>query len=96
MTGTTSRVQTLGGPALFVLLWSTGFVGAKYGLPYAKPFTFLSLRLAVAAAQLVQLFHEREGGFPAGADNAHRNLTSVGNQYFLNHFTFSLIYKGYI
>ena len=52
MTGTTSRVQTLGGPALFVLLWSTGFVGAKYGLPYAEPFTFLSLRLGLAAALL--------------------------------------------
>ena len=22
-------------PLLFVLLWSTGFIGAKYGLPYA-------------------------------------------------------------
>ncbi|MCW2635622.1 MAG: putative integral rane protein [Blastococcus sp.] len=56
MTGTTaSRVQTLGGPALFVLLWSTGFVGAKYGLPYAPPFTFLALRLAVAAALLALL-----------------------------------------
>jgi drug/metabolite transporter (DMT)-like permease len=52
---TTSRVQTLGGPALFVLLWSTGFVGAKYGLPYAPPFTFLALRLAVAAALLAVL-----------------------------------------
>jgi drug/metabolite transporter (DMT)-like permease len=52
VTGTTSRVQTLGGPALFVLLWSTGFVGAKYVLPYAPPFTFLALRLVVAAALL--------------------------------------------
>jgi drug/metabolite transporter (DMT)-like permease len=48
-------VQTLGGPVLFVLLWSTGFVGAKYGLPYAPPFTFLALRLAVAAALLAVL-----------------------------------------
>jgi drug/metabolite transporter (DMT)-like permease len=55
MTGTTSRVQSLGGPALFVLLWSTGFVGAKYGLPYAPPFTFLAVRLAVAAALLALL-----------------------------------------
>lgn len=39
-------------PALFVLLWSTGFIGAKYGLPYAGPFTFLAVRLAVAAALL--------------------------------------------
>ena len=36
-------------PALFVLLWSTGFVGAKYGLPYADPFIFLSVRILIAA-----------------------------------------------
>jgi len=39
-------------PAVFVVLWSTGFVGAKYGLPYAGPFTFLALRLAIAGALL--------------------------------------------
>lgn len=39
-------------PAVFVLLWSTGFVGAKYGLPYADPFRFLAIRLAIAAAAL--------------------------------------------
>ena len=42
----------LGGPVVFVLLWSTGFVGAKYGLPYAPPFTFLGLRLVIASALL--------------------------------------------
>ena len=42
-------------PAAFVLLWSTGFVGAKYGLPYAEPFTFLALRLALAGALLAVL-----------------------------------------
>jgi drug/metabolite transporter (DMT)-like permease len=39
-------------PALFVLLWSTGFVGAKYGLPYADPFVFLSIRVLIAAILL--------------------------------------------
>ena len=39
-------------PYLFVFLWSTGFVGAKYGLPYADPFIFLSLRVFIAAALL--------------------------------------------
>jgi drug/metabolite transporter (DMT)-like permease len=47
-----SSMQRIGGPTLFVLLWSTGFVGAKYGLPYAEPFTFLSVRLLLAAALL--------------------------------------------
>lgn len=33
-------------PAVFVLIWSTGFVVAKYGLPYAPPLSFLSIRYA--------------------------------------------------
>ncbi len=43
-------VWSLGVPALLVFLWSTGFIGAKYGLPYAEPFTFVSIRFAIAAA----------------------------------------------
>ena len=39
-------------PLVFVLLWSTGFVGAKYALPYADPFIFLSVRVLIAAALL--------------------------------------------
>lgn len=31
-------------PLLFVWLWSTGFVGAKYGLPYIEPFFMLLVR----------------------------------------------------
>ncbi|EXJ11811.1 MULTISPECIES: DMT family transporter [Nitrincola] len=32
-------------PWIFVLLWSTGFIGAKYGLPYSDPFSFLAWRM---------------------------------------------------
>src|SRR3954454_10374220 len=42
-----------GAPALFVVLWSTGFIGAKLGVPYAEPFTFLSLRFALVLAIMV-------------------------------------------
>ncbi|WP_343729005.1 DMT family transporter [Duganella sp.] len=31
-------------PLFFVLLWSSGFIVAKFGLPYAPPLTFLLLR----------------------------------------------------
>lgn len=34
-------------PLLFVALWSTGFIGAKFGLPDAPPLTFLSWRYAI-------------------------------------------------
>jgi drug/metabolite transporter (DMT)-like permease len=37
-------------PPLFVLLWSTGFIAAKYGLPHAPPFSFLFARFALVAA----------------------------------------------
>ena len=40
-------------PALFVLLWSTGFIAAKYGLPYAPPFTFLLYRFVLVAALML-------------------------------------------
>jgi drug/metabolite transporter (DMT)-like permease len=35
-------------PALFVLLWSTGFIGARCGLPYIEPLTFLPVRMGFA------------------------------------------------
>jgi drug/metabolite transporter (DMT)-like permease len=42
-------------PGLFVLLWSTGFVSAKYGLPYAEPLTFLLLRFLLVVALMLPL-----------------------------------------
>jgi drug/metabolite transporter (DMT)-like permease len=42
-------------PALFVVLWSTGFIGAKLGLPYAEPFVFLELRFLFVVALLLPL-----------------------------------------
>ncbi|MDQ6432679.1 DMT family transporter [Mesorhizobium sp. LHD-90] len=35
-------------PALFVVLWSTGFIGARYAMPWAEPFTFLAARFGLA------------------------------------------------
>src|SRR4051812_14365639 len=39
-----TRTQRWLMPAFFVFLWSTGFIVAKFGLPYAPPLTFLLLR----------------------------------------------------
>ena len=40
-------------PFLFVLLWSTGFIGAKLGLPHAAPLTFLLVRYIAVIALMV-------------------------------------------
>ena len=37
-------------PASFVLLWATGFIGARYAMPWSEPFTFLAARFLLAAA----------------------------------------------
>lgn len=36
-------------PAVFVLIWSTGFIVARYGMPHCPPMTFISLRCALSA-----------------------------------------------
>jgi drug/metabolite transporter (DMT)-like permease len=40
-----TRLAIATAPVLFVLLWSTGFIGARYGLPYIEPLTFLAVRM---------------------------------------------------
>ena len=37
-------------PFLFVFLWSTGFIGAKFGLPFAEPLSFLLTRYGFVIA----------------------------------------------
>ena len=37
-------------PAVFVLIWATGFIVARYGMPYAPPFSFLMLRYVCSIA----------------------------------------------
>ncbi|MEO8543166.1 MAG: EamA family transporter [Burkholderiaceae bacterium] len=35
-------------PLVFVLIWSTGFIVARYGMPHGPPFTFLALRYTLS------------------------------------------------
>ena len=37
-------------PAVFVLIWSTGFIVARYGMPHAPPMKFLALRYLLSVA----------------------------------------------
>ena len=37
-------------PAVFVLIWSTGFIVARFGMPHAPPMTFLAWRYALSIA----------------------------------------------
>ena len=70
-----SAISTLIAP-VFVLLWSTGFIGAKYGLPYAEPLTFLSIRFAIAATLMLVWVAASGAVWPSGAQV--RSLVVVG------------------
>jgi drug/metabolite transporter (DMT)-like permease len=65
-------------PALFVLLWSTGFIAAKFGLPYAPPFKFLLLRFALVALLMTIVALTTQATWPhAGRDAAHLTVAAL-------------------
>ena len=54
-------------PTIFVALWSTGFTFARLGLPYAQPFTFLAVRLAIACALMLAIAIATGAAWPRDA-----------------------------
>jgi drug/metabolite transporter (DMT)-like permease len=68
---------TLGGPVLFLLLWSAGFPIAKTGLHYASPLTFLSIRFALSVGVLLVVCAFRRPVWPSDA-RAWLHLAVVG------------------
>ena len=52
-------------PALFVFLWSTGFIGSRLGAPFAEPLTFLSWRYAAAVTLLLAAAIATRAAWPA-------------------------------
>ncbi|MGM0766774.1 MAG: DMT family transporter [Pseudomonadota bacterium] len=64
-------------PALFVWLWSTGFIGAKYGLPYAEPFTLLLIRMLITLALLAGLAWLMKTRWPGWRGAGHLAVTGL-------------------
>jgi drug/metabolite transporter (DMT)-like permease len=55
MTNTTRFVRL--SPLIFVLIWSTGFIAAKYSMQNADPFVFLCLRMALTTLALIPILY---------------------------------------
>lgn len=58
-------------PVLFVLLWSTGFIGARYGLPYIEPMTFMAVRMSFVVALMAMLALASRAPWPDRAGVGH-------------------------
>jgi drug/metabolite transporter (DMT)-like permease len=71
---TTTRNQNsywqIAAPLLFVMLWSTGFIGGKFGLPYAEPFTFLFWRYGIVTLLLLAVTVAMRAPWPASLTQA--------------------------
>lgn len=65
-------------PVLFVVLWSTGFIGAKFGLPYVEPLTFLSVRYVLVIGLMTLLALAMRAPWPASPREAvHIGITGL-------------------
>ena len=65
-------------PAVFVMIWSTGFIVAKYGLPYAPPLTFLAIRYFFSIVCFVIWISLVRAAWPRGRNQwLHLSATGV-------------------
>jgi len=67
----------LGIPALFVVLWSTGYIFAKLGLPAAEPATFLAVRFLIVVPLLLGLALALRARWPSWRAAGHSAVVGV-------------------
>jgi drug/metabolite transporter (DMT)-like permease len=66
-----TRLMIATAPMLFVLMWSTGFIGARYGLPYVEPMTFLAVRMVFVVAIMTLIAVIAGARWPDAKEIAH-------------------------
>jgi drug/metabolite transporter (DMT)-like permease len=64
-------------PGVFVLLWASGFIGAKLGLGYAEPLTFLALRMIVVVALVAIIIAATRPKWPSPNGAMHSVITGL-------------------
>ena len=64
-------------PLLFVLLWSTGFIGAKYALPYIEPFYLLFIRMLLTIVVFLLMSIALKVRWPSKRQAGHQMVTGL-------------------
>lgn len=88
MTNLTTHTTAAGGtprwltfaPALFVFIWATGYIVAKFAVPHAEPLTFLLLRYVGIIALMTVLALAAKAAWPSAKDAMHLAVAGVGMQ----------------
>ncbi|HMT93170.1 DMT family transporter [uncultured Thiothrix sp.] len=77
MTTRLHRVFIQAIPLLFVFLWSTGFIGAKYALPFIEPFYLLFIRMLWTIAVFLLLCVVLRVQWPSWQQAGHQMVTGL-------------------
>jgi drug/metabolite transporter (DMT)-like permease len=64
-------------PAIFVVLWSTGFVATKYALNNAEPLTYLAIRMAVVVALMAVIVAVARPPWPGRSGIVHSAVAGL-------------------
>jgi drug/metabolite transporter (DMT)-like permease len=64
-------------PVLFVLLWSTGFIGTKYVINNADPLTYLAIRMAVVVGLMAVIVVVAQPAWPDRIGLAHSAVAGI-------------------
>ena len=72
-----NRAAIAAAPVVFVLLWSSGFIGARYGLPYIEPMTFLAVRMGCVVVVMLAIALIARARFPELPEIGHSLVAGV-------------------
>ena len=64
-------------PAIFVLLWSTGFIGTKYVINNADPLTYLAIRMAIVVGLMAIIVAIARPAWPNRTEVGHSIVAGI-------------------
>src|SRR6478609_5749142 len=77
MTSDLEKIAARAAPAIFVVLWSTGFIGTKYVLNNAEPLTYLAIRMACVVGLMAIIVAVARPKWPEGIGIAHSAVAGI-------------------
>src|SRR6185436_18656825 len=77
MTGDFEKMAARAAPAIFVVLWSTGFIGTKYALGSAEPLTYLAIRMAFVVGLMAIIVAVARPRWPDSIGIAHSAVAGI-------------------
>src|SRR3954451_13861822 len=77
MTSDFEKIAARAAPAMFVVLWSTGFIGTKYVLRNADPLTYLAIRMALVVVLMAVIVAVARPRWPDRIGIAHSAVAGI-------------------